>query len=93
MPLDNTYFWLRAITPTTALNHHHNKQQTQAYQVSWHRMFLLLLIRASLFLSPSLSLPYPDCLLAGDAEELLLEKLLERCQALGLLKARGTAAC
>src|SRR5262245_20792514 len=32
---------------------------------------------------------FRDCLLAGGAEELLLEKLLERCQALGLLKARG----
>lgn len=30
-----------------------------------------------------------DRLLAGSAEELLLEKLLERCRALGLLKARG----
>src|SRR3954452_4623022 len=28
-------------------------------------------------------------LLAGDAEERLLEKLLARCQALGLVKARG----
>src|SRR2546425_121666 len=28
-------------------------------------------------------------LLAGSAEELLLDKLLERCRALGLLKARG----
>jgi hypothetical protein len=49
MPLDNTYCWLWAITPTTALNHHDNKQQTQAYQVSWHRMFLPILIRASSF--------------------------------------------
>ena len=32
---------------------------------------------------------FRDRLLAGSAEELLLEKLLERCQALGLLKARG----
>src|SRR5438128_5365885 len=30
-----------------------------------------------------------DRLLAGSAEELLLEKLLERCRALGWLKARG----
>src|SRR6058998_2451646 len=30
-----------------------------------------------------------DRLLAGSAEALLLEKLLERCRALGLLKARG----
>ena len=30
-----------------------------------------------------------DRLLAGSAAELLLEKLLERCRALGLLKARG----
>ena len=35
---------------------------------------------------------FRDCLLAGGAEELLLEKLLERCRALGLLKAQGTAA-
>jgi transposase len=32
---------------------------------------------------------FRDRLLAGNAEELLLEKLLERCRALGLLKARG----
>ena len=33
---------------------------------------------------------FRDRLLAGSAEEVLLEKLLERCRALGLLKARGT---
>src|SRR5215470_16102610 len=32
---------------------------------------------------------FRDRLLAGSAEELLLEKLLERCRTLGLLKARG----
>jgi transposase len=32
---------------------------------------------------------FRDRLLAGSAEELLLDKLLERCRALGLLKARG----
>jgi hypothetical protein len=32
---------------------------------------------------------FRDRLLAGSAEELLLEKLLERCRALGWLKARG----
>jgi transposase len=32
---------------------------------------------------------FRDCLLTGGAEGLLLEKLLERCQALGLVKARG----
>jgi transposase len=32
---------------------------------------------------------FRDRLLAGSAEALLLDKLLERCQALGLLKARG----
>jgi transposase len=32
---------------------------------------------------------FRDRLLAGSAEALLLEKLLERCRALGLLKARG----
>src|SRR2546421_8999185 len=32
---------------------------------------------------------FRDRLLAGSAEELLLDKLLERCSALGLLKARG----
>jgi transposase len=32
---------------------------------------------------------FRDRLLTGSAEELLLEKLLERCQALGLLTARG----
>ena len=32
---------------------------------------------------------FRDRLLAGSAEGLLLEKLLERCRALGLLKARG----
>src|SRR5947208_3640909 len=32
---------------------------------------------------------FRDRLLAGSAEELLLEKLLERCRALGLLTARG----
>jgi transposase len=32
---------------------------------------------------------FRDRLLAGSAEDLLLDKLLERCQALGLLKARG----
>src|SRR5437763_7353285 len=32
---------------------------------------------------------FRDRLLAGSAEELLLDKLLERCQVLGLLKARG----
>src|ERR671926_19037 len=32
---------------------------------------------------------FRDRLLAGSAEELLLEKLLERCRALGLLIARG----
>jgi len=32
---------------------------------------------------------FRDRLLTGSAEELLLDKLLERCQALGLLKARG----
>src|SRR4029450_12258724 len=31
-----------------------------------------------------------DRLLAGSAEELLLEKLLERCRAMGWLKARGS---
>jgi len=31
-----------------------------------------------------------DRLLAGNTEELLLEKLLERCRAMGWLKARGT---
>jgi hypothetical protein len=30
MPLDNTYVWLRAITPTTALHHHRSKQQNKA---------------------------------------------------------------
>src|SRR5690348_6581496 len=33
---------------------------------------------------------FRDRLLAGTAEELLLEKMLERCRALGWLKARGT---
>src|SRR5881392_775861 len=33
---------------------------------------------------------FRDRLLAGSAEELLLEKLLERCRALGWLKARGS---
>src|SRR5215208_4967186 len=32
---------------------------------------------------------FRDRLLAGSAEALLLDKLLERCRALGLLKARG----
>src|SRR6266446_8514582 len=32
---------------------------------------------------------FRDRLLAGSAEELLLEKLLERCRAMGWLKARG----
>jgi transposase len=32
---------------------------------------------------------FRDRLLAGSAEELLLEKLLERCQTMGLLKGRG----
>ena len=32
---------------------------------------------------------FRDRLLAGSAEEILLAKLLERCQGLGLLKARG----
>jgi transposase len=32
---------------------------------------------------------FRDRLLAGSAEEVLLEKLLERCRVLGLLKARG----
>ena len=32
---------------------------------------------------------FRDRLLAGHAEEILLNKLLERCRALGLLKARG----
>src|SRR5262249_7210254 len=32
---------------------------------------------------------FRDRLLAGSAEEFLLEKLLERCRALGLLKTRG----
>jgi transposase len=32
---------------------------------------------------------FRDRLLAGNAEELLLEKLLERCRAMGWLKARG----
>jgi transposase len=32
---------------------------------------------------------FRDRLLGGSAEELLLDKLLERCQGLGLLKARG----
>ncbi len=32
---------------------------------------------------------FRDRLLAGSAAELLLDKLLERCQALGLLTARG----
>src|SRR5207302_1329881 len=32
---------------------------------------------------------FRDRLLAGSAEELLLEKMLERCRALGLLTARG----
>jgi transposase len=32
---------------------------------------------------------FRDRLLAGRAEEVLLDKLLERCRALGLLKARG----
>jgi transposase len=32
---------------------------------------------------------FRDRLLAGNAEELLLDKLLERCRALGWLKARG----
>ena len=35
---------------------------------------------------------FRDRLLAGSAEELLLDKLLERCRALGLLKARGSSA-
>src|SRR6516162_4419884 len=33
---------------------------------------------------------FRDRLLAGSAEEVLLEKLLERCRALGLLKGCGT---
>jgi len=33
---------------------------------------------------------FRDRLLAGNTEELLLEKLLERCRAMGWLKARGT---
>jgi transposase len=33
---------------------------------------------------------FRDRLLVGSAEELLLDKLLERCRALGLLKARGS---
>ena len=32
---------------------------------------------------------FRDRLLVGSAEELLLDKLLERCRALGWLKARG----
>ena len=32
---------------------------------------------------------FRDRLLAGDAQERLLDKLLERCQAMGLLKVRG----
>ena len=35
---------------------------------------------------------FRDRLLAGSAEALLLDKLLERCQGLGLLKARGSSA-
>jgi transposase len=37
----------------------------------------------------SLLSEFRDRLLAGSAEALLLDKLLERCRALGLLKARG----
>jgi transposase len=32
---------------------------------------------------------FRDRLLAGSAEALLLDKLLERCRSLGFLKARG----
>jgi hypothetical protein len=40
-PFRSTYFWLRTMTPTTALHEHHDKKQHQSDAESFHRTTFL----------------------------------------------------
>src|SRR5213592_4410055 len=56
---------------------------------SWNYQYLLSLELTDSGFDFSVLSAFRDRLLAGSAEELLLDQLLERCRALGLLTARG----
>src|SRR5919199_4532791 len=66
-----------------------DRQAAEAVRARIDRQYLLSLELTDPWFDYSVLSEFRDRLLAGSAEELLLDKLLERCGALGLLKARG----
>jgi transposase len=66
-----------------------DRQAAEAVRARIDWKYLLSLERTDPGFDFSVLSEFRDRLLAGSAEELLLEKLLERCRALGLLTARG----
>ena len=66
-----------------------DRQATEAVRARIDWKYLLGLELTDPGFDVSVLSEFRDRLLAGHAEELLLEKLLERCGARGLLKARG----
>src|SRR5215470_6442054 len=66
-----------------------DRQATEAVRARIDWKYLLSLDLTDAGFDFSVLSEFRDRLLAGSAEALLLEKLLERCQALGLLTARG----
>jgi transposase len=82
--------WRLALVTSMPLREHLADRQAAAAvraRIDWK--YLLSLEPTDPGFDFSVLSAFRDRLLAGGAEELLLDKLLERCQALGLLKARG----
>src|SRR5205823_8815237 len=83
--------WRLALVTIMQLREHlADRQAAEAVRARIDWKYLLSLELTDPGFDFSVLSEFRDRLLAGDAEELLLEKLLERCRALGWLKARGS---
>ena len=88
----DSLFWRDSLALVTIMQFRENLADRQAAEAVRARIdwkYLLGLELTDPGFDFSVLSEFRDRLLAGSAEELLLDKLLERCQALGLLKARG----
>src|SRR4029434_4987464 len=82
--------WRLALVTLMQLREHlADRQAAEAVRARIDWKYLLSLELSDPGCDFSVLSEFRDRLLAGSAEELLLEKLLERCRALGLLTARG----
>jgi transposase len=80
---------LALVTILQFREHRADRQAAEAVRARIDWKYLLSLELTDPGFDFSVLSEFRDRLLAGSAEELLLDKLLERCRALGLLTARG----